>query len=149
PPKFPYETKNACAPTATRREKMAAWITSKDNQYFAKSHVNRLWGYLFCVGIIDPIRDIPAGNPPTNPELLDYLTEEFLKNGFNTRHILQMICKSRTYQLSVVTNKWNEDDKINYSHSIARRLSAEVLLDSVYRVTGAQSKFPGVAPGTR
>jgi WD40 repeat protein/mono/diheme cytochrome c family protein len=149
PPAFPYPTKVTTTPTATRREQMAAWLTAKDNQYFARSYVNRLWGYMFGVGIIDPIDDIRAGNPPTNPELLDYLTEEFIKSGYNTRHIIQLICKSRTYQLSVTTHKWNEDDKINYSHATARRLPAEVLLDSVYRVTGTQSKFPGVAPGTR
>ena len=62
---------------------------------------------------------------------------------------MRLICKSRTYQLSVETNKWNADDKVNYSHAIARRLPAEVLLDAVYRVTGSVSKFPGVAPGTR
>ena len=62
---------------------------------------------------------------------------------------MRLICKSRTYQLSVDTNKWNDDDKINYSHAMARRLPAEVLLDAVYRVTGSISKFPGVAAGTR
>ena len=65
---------------------LAAWITSKDNPYFARSYVNRLWGYLFGVGIIEPLDDIRAGNPPTNPELLDYLTEEFIKSGFDVRH---------------------------------------------------------------
>ena len=59
------------------------------------------------------------------------------------------MCKSRTYQLSVETNKWNADDKVNYAHATARRLPAEVLLDAVYKVTGSVSKFPGVAPGTR
>ena len=59
-------------------------------------------------------------------------------------------CASRrTYQLSVETNKWNADDKVNYAHATARRLPAEVLLDAVYRVTGSTSKFPGVAAGTR
>ena len=90
-----------------------------------------------------------AGNPATNPELLDYLTSEFIKSGFNPRHVLKLICESRTYQLSVETNKWNADDKVNYSHAVARRLPAEVLLDAVYRVTGSISKFPGVAPGIR
>ena len=47
------------------REQLAAWITSKDNPYFARSYVNRLWGYLFGVGIIEPLDDIRAGNPPT------------------------------------------------------------------------------------
>ena len=74
PPKFPFPCDFKAAEKAPRREELAAWITSPDNQYFARSYVNRLWGYLFGVGIIEPIDDIRAGNPPTNPELLDYLT---------------------------------------------------------------------------
>jgi WD40 repeat protein/mono/diheme cytochrome c family protein len=132
-----------------RRVELAAWLTAQDNPYFARSYVNRLWGYLFGVGIIEPLDDIRAGNPPTNPELLEYLTREFVKSKFNARHIVRLICTSRAYQLSVETNNWNVDDKVNYSHAIARRLPAEVLLDAVYRVTGTKSKFPGVAEGTR
>ena len=93
--------------TPRAAQELAAWITSKDNPYFARSYVNRLWGYLFGVGIIEPLDDIRAGNPPTNPELLDYLTAEFVKSGFDVRHVMRLICKSRTYQLSVATNKWN------------------------------------------
>ena len=111
--------------------------------------MNRFWGYLLGTGIIEPLDDIRAGNPATNPELLDYLTSEFIKNGFDVRHVMRLICKSRTYQLSVETNKWNADDKVNYAHALARRLPAEVMLDAVYRVTGSVSKFPGIAPGTR
>ena len=149
-PKFPFScdySKPSAAPA--RRTDLAAWLTSKDNPYFAKSYVNRLWGYLLGVGIIEPLDDLRAGNPATNPELLDYLTKEFIKSNFDARRMMQMICKSRTYQLSVETNKWNADDKVNYAHAIARRLPAEVLLDAVYRVTGSTSKFPGIAPGTR
>ncbi len=101
------------------------------------------------VGIREPIDDLRAGNPPTNPELLDYLTAEFLKSKFNVRHVLQLICKSRTYQLSLATNKWNEDDQQNFSHAIARRLPAEVLYDAIHQVVGAKSKIPGVPEGTR
>ena len=136
--------------TPPAAQELAAWITSTDNPYFARSYVNRLWGYLFGVGIIEPIDDIRAGNPPTNPELLDYLTAEFIKSGFDVRHVIRLICKSRTYQLSVATNKWNEDDKINYSHAIARRLPAEVLYDAVYRVTGLGRRSSRASPpGTR
>ncbi|MBV8879231.1 MAG: DUF1549 domain-containing protein, partial [Planctomycetaceae bacterium] len=148
-PKFPYECKYQAPEKATRRQQLAAWLTSADNAYFAKSYVNRLWGYLFGVGIIEPIDDIRAGNPASNPQLLDYLTDEFLKSGFNTRHVVELICKSRVYQLSVASNEWNKDDKINYSHAIARRLSAEVIFDAVHAVTGAVSKIPGVPAGTR
>jgi WD40 repeat protein/mono/diheme cytochrome c family protein len=149
-PKFPYSCSYPKPPAgAPRRLELSAWLTSKDNPYFAKSYVNRLWGYLLGVGIIEPLDDIRAGNPPTNPELLNYLTDEFIHSGFDVRHVMRLVCKSRTYQLSIETNKWNADDKLNYSHAVARRLPAEVLLDAVYRVTGSVSKFPDVAPGTR
>lgn len=149
-PRFPYPCDyEKPAGEASRRSELAAWLTSPDNPYFARTYVNRLWGYLFGVGIIEPLDDVRAGNPPSNPELLDYLTEEFIRSGFDVRHMIRLICTSRTYQLSVETNPWNADDKTNYSHAIARRLPAEVLLDSVYRVTGSVSRFPGVAPGVR
>jgi len=143
-PTFPYEVK--AGKQGSRREQLAAWMTSTDNRYFAASYVNRLWGYLTGVGIIEPLDDIRAGNPPTNPELLDYLKTEFINQNFDMRHVLRLICQSRTYQLSVATNKWNEDDKINYSHATARRLPAEVLYDAVLKVTGAPT---GLASGTR
>jgi WD40 repeat protein/mono/diheme cytochrome c family protein len=149
PPVLPYVTPHPTVENASRRQELASWITARDNPYFAKSYVNRLWGYLFGVGIIEPLDDLRAGNPATNPELLDYLTEEFLKSGFDPRHVIRLICKSRAYQLSVSSNEWNEDDKINYSHATARRLPAEVLYDAVNRATGAVSKFPGVPTGTR
>jgi hypothetical protein len=150
PPKFPYTY--ASMPDSaqgTRREKLARWITSKDNPYFAKSYVNRLWGYMLGVGIIEPVDDIRAGNPPTNPQLLDRLTAEFIQSGFNFRHILQLICKSRVYQQSIVTNKWNQDDDLNYSHALVRRLPAEVLYDAIQRATGSTSRLPGLTPGAR
>jgi WD40 repeat protein len=149
-PKLPYMCAYTKPPAGSaRRMELSEWLTSRDNPYFAKSYVNRLWGYLLGVGIIEPLDDIRAGNPPTNPELLDYLTGEFMKSGFDVRHIMRLVCKSRTYQLSVETSKWNADDKLNYAHALARRLPAEVLLDAVYRVTGTISRFPGVQPGTR
>ncbi|MGC3965880.1 MAG: DUF1549 domain-containing protein [Pirellulales bacterium] len=148
-PKFPFAAEYAASEKATRRQELAAWMTSSDNQYFAKSYVNRIWGYLFGVGIMEPIDDIRAGNPPTNPQLIEYLTEQFVKNGFNARELMREICKSRTYQLSVKSNEWNVDDKTNYSHAIARRLPAEVLYDAIHRATGTVSKFPGYPDGTR
>jgi hypothetical protein len=149
PPAFPYAADFTAPKAASRRTALAAWITTPDNQYFARSYVNRLWGYLFGKGIIDPIDDIRAGNPASNPELLDYLSQEFIASKFDVRHMLRLIANSRTYQLSVATSKWNAADDINFSHATPRRLPAEVLLDAVYTVTGTKSKFPGVPQGTR
>ncbi|MBX7103071.1 MAG: DUF1549 domain-containing protein [Gemmataceae bacterium] len=148
-PAFPYPAESTAKADAPRRQQLTQWMTSADNMYFARSYVNRLWGYLFGVGIIEPIDDIRAGNPPTNPELLDWLTGEFVKSGFNVRHMHRLMCKSRTYQLSVSTHKWNDDDKTNFSHALARRLPAEVLFDAVCRTTGHVSQIPGLPPGAR
>jgi len=108
-----------------------------------------LWGYLFGPGIIEPIDDIRAGNPASNPELLDALTKDFIASGFDAQHMLKTICKSRAYQLSVKTNKWNEDDTLNYSRAMPRRLPAEVLYDAVHLATGSIERFPGLPAGMR
>ena len=149
PPKFPYEVPCDMPESGTRREALATWMTDADNPYFARSFVNRLWGYLLGVGLIEPIDDIRAGNPPTNPELLDHLTESFVDSGFDTRAMLRQICTSRTYQLSVETNTLNEDDNLNYARALPRRLPAEVIYDAVHALTGAESNIPGMPKGTR
>jgi WD40 repeat protein/mono/diheme cytochrome c family protein len=143
PPKFPYPASAKTDAKAPRRVQLANWITAKDNIYFARGYANRVWGYLFGVGLIEPIDDIRAGNPPTNPPLLDYLTEEFVKSNFDVRKLQRLIVTSRTYQLAVTINKWNADDKTNYSHAIARRLPAEAIYDAMMRVTGSKGKFNG------
>ncbi len=153
-PQFPYPAELApvsfkTAQKPTRREELGAWITSADNRYFALSYANRIWGYLLGTGIINPLDDIRAGNPPSNPELLGLLTDEFVKSGFDVHKLMALICKSRVYQLSIRTNKWNEDDSLNFSHAKAKRLPAEVLYDAVYAVTGAVPNIPGAGRGVR
>ena len=148
-PEFPYSASVDGDGESNRRERLASWITSSDNQYFAASYVNRIWGYLFGVGIIEPIDDIRAGNPPTNPDLLKWLADDFIASGFDVQQLLKTICKSRTYQLSIKTHEWNEDDTINFSHAMPKRLPAEVLYDAIYFATGTSSDIPGVPAGTR
>jgi len=148
-PRFPFECRHAAPADASRRQSLAAWIVSPDNAYFARSYVNRIWGYLFGAGIIDPIDDIRAGNPPTNPPLLDHLTRSFIDSGFDTRRLLAEICTSRTYGLGIETGKWNADDRINYSHALPRRLPAETLFDALHTVVGSPTRFPGLPVGTR
>ena len=148
-PSFPYGVNGSGQGSGSRREQLADWLTSKENQYFARSFVNRQWAYLLGTGIIEPIDDIRAGNPPSNPGLLDYLTDEFVRSGFNVRHLTRLICKSRTYQHSVKANAFNQDDSLNYSHAQARRLPAEVLYDAIHQATGSLSQLPGLPPGAR
>lgn len=149
PPEFPYEYEGLDAESDSRREALARWLTSRDNPYFARSFVNRVWSYLLGAGLIEPVDDIRAGNPPSNPELLDRLTREFVDSGFDFQLLVRTICQSRVYQQSVATNRWNEDDEINFSHAMARRLPAETLYDAVKAATGSRSKLPGVPEGHR
>ncbi len=149
-PDYPFECDfSVPMEEPTRREELALWITSADNPYFARSYVNRVFGYLMGAGLIEPLDDIRAGNPASNAELLDWLTAEFVESGFDVRHMMRLICTSRTYQLSIDTNEWNADDTRNYSHALPKRLPAEVLYDSIYFVTGTETRIPGVPPGTR
>ncbi len=149
PPRVPYGKAPDITQGQDRRQALAAWLTSDDNPYFAKSTVNRFWSYFFGRGIIDPVDDIRAGNPPSNPALLDALTADFVKNGHDLRKLMRSICLSRTYQLSIVRNRWNEDDTQNFSHAIPRRLSAEQMLDAVAVATGHRPQFKDLPAGLR
>lgn len=134
---------------AKRRQALADWLTSKDNPFFAKSTVNRVWSYFMGRGIIDPVDDIRASNPPTNPALLDALSKDFVTKGFDLRHLIRTIANSRTYQASIATNEWNERDNENFSHAIPRRLSAEQLMDALTSATGVRPALPDVPPETK
>jgi hypothetical protein len=107
-----------------------------------------VWSYFFGRGIIDPVDDIRASNPPTNPALLDALTKDFLDHNFDLRYLMRTIVNSRTYQTSMVTNEWNENDGDNFSHAIPRRLTAEELMDGLALATGVRPVFPEAPPDT-
>jgi hypothetical protein len=149
PPKVPFGEAGDAAAAADRRESFVRWLTSKENPLFAKALVNRVWSYFLGRGIIEPVDDIRASNPPSNPELLEALTEDFVRNGFDSRKLMRAICLSRTYQSSIHPNKWNEDDLVNFSHALPRRLSAEQIVDALAVATGHRPKFPGMPDGLR
>jgi hypothetical protein len=131
------------------RERLADWMTRKDNPLLARATVNRLWSQLFGKGIIDPVDDIRSSNPPVNAPLLDALTRDFLNHDYDVRHILRVMLNSRTYQLSARANRFNADDKTNFSHALPRRLTAEQLLDTVSQITGVRENFRSRVPGAQ
>ncbi len=137
------------ADARSRRLALAEWVTAKDNPFFAKSTANRVWSYFFGRGIIEPVDDIRASNPPSNPALLDALTKEFVDSGFDLRRLMRTIANSRTYQSSLAANEWNAKDIENFSHAVPRRLSAEELMDGLALATGVHPNFPEVPPETK
>ncbi len=148
-PSFPFNHAGAVDASGSRRTQLAQWLTAPENPYFAKSIVNRYWSYFFGRGIIDPVDDIRASNPASNPELLEALTKDFVANQHDLKRLIRTICNSAAYQRSLDANQWNEDDTINFSHALPRRLSAEQLYDSIIQAAGAPRALPGVPAGFR
>ena len=128
------------------RTAFAKWLTSPANPFFARAIANRVWSYFLSRGIIDPVDDIRASNPPVNKPLLEALTKDFVEHGFDLQHLTRTIVSSRTYQAAFQTNSWNEDDHINFSHQTPQRLGAEQLADAISSATGSIFEFPEV-PG--
>jgi len=129
----------AVTPDGNPRKELARWMTS--HPYFAEAAVNRMWGQFFARGIVDPVDDFRSTNPPSHPELLAALSDDFRKHGYDLRHLMKTIVSSRTYQSSHRPNATNRADVTNYSRSLARGIDAEVLLDAVASVTGVPETF--------
>ncbi len=83
------------SPEADYRTELATWITSGDNSYFSKAIVNRVWSHLLGRGLVEPVDDLRVPNPATHPELLNWLTQEFVDHGFQLRHVIRRICQKR------------------------------------------------------
>jgi hypothetical protein len=130
------------------RIEMWKWMRAKENPYFAPAFVNRLWHHYLGRGIVDPPDDFNQGNPPSNPQLLNWLAKELLDHDFDIKHIHRLILNSRTYQLSWEPNDSNRNDVKNFSRSQLRRMPAEVLIDAIADTTGVPNFF-GAQPKGR
>ena len=132
-----------------RRAVLAEWMASPENPFFSRNLSNIVWSHFFGTGIIDPVDDVRISNPASNPQLLDALANRFTQYNFDFKKLVRDICTSRTYQLSTKVNDTNEGDTKNFSHSLSRRMRAEVLLDAISQVTDTKNKFRGLPLGAR
>jgi hypothetical protein len=132
-----------------RRHELARWLTRSDNPWFARNLANRVWAHFLGRGLVEPVDDVRATNPPSNPELLDALADHLVRNKYDLRALVRVITASRTYQLSSAPNETDEGDEQNYSRARLKRPAAEVLLDMVSQTTGVPERFAGMPPGTR
>ncbi len=111
-----------------RRVGLAKWMTSPSNPYFAKAVVNRYVSYLLGHGLVEPVDDLRATNPPSNPELMEALARDFIANKFDLKKLMRAIMTSRLYQLDSQPTAANESDRKFFSHFTVKRLAAEALL---------------------
>jgi hypothetical protein len=131
------------------RRSLAQWMTSPDNPFFARTMVNRMWAHFLDRGIVHPIDDARSTNPPSNPELLDWLAQDFVASGFDMKHLVKVITGSYAYGLEVTPHAGNTGDTQTFARFYPRRLTAEVLLDAISQVLDVPTEFPGFPSGTR
>jgi hypothetical protein len=127
------------------RKPLMDWMEAKENPYFAKAFVNRVWASYFNRGLVEPADDLNLANPPTNGPLFDYLAEGFATRGYDMKWLHREILNSDTYQRSWQMNETNKLDEKNFSHAVIRRLPAELVFDALNMATANTArlaKFP-------
>jgi hypothetical protein len=130
------------------RERLVEWLRSSDHPTFAAAAVNRIWAEFFGVGLVDPVDDLRATNPPSNPALLAALAADLRSNGFDQKRLIATIMKSHLYGLSSLPNETNAGDLRNFSRHYRRRLRAEMVADAIDDVTGVPTRYEGMPPGS-
>lgn len=137
------------APDDDPRLALVDWMSKKDNPFFARALVNRYWKHFFKRGLVEPEDDLRDSNPPTNPELFEALAKSFTDSGYDLKELVRVITQSHAYQLSSTPNQYNAIDRQAFSHYYPRRMTAEVMLDSIDMLTGSKTDFADLPPGTR
>lgn len=118
-------------PENIRRRQLTIWMASRDNPYLARAAVNRIWHQMFGRGIVDPVDQMDADNPPSHPELLDYLSAMLIENRFDLRTVYASIARTKAYQRS---SQYIGDDRPAaslFAVMMVKTLSAEQFFDSL------------------
>lgn len=150
PPKPLFgKAREANDPDSDPREALADWMTSSENPYLAEVIVNRVWADLMGRGIVEPVDDLRATNPASNPPLLKALADDFRQHKYDLKHLIRTIVSSTVYGLSSEPNERNSADTRNYSRHYRQRLRAEVMLDAIADITQVANSFQGVPANSR
>ena len=143
---FPDGKRVALAANRDPREVFADWLITRDNPWFARSLVNRVWSWLLGRGIIHEADDIRDDNPPANPALLAYLEKEFTAGRYDLKRLYRLILNSETYQFSSVPCAKPAEGEANFGTYGLRRLDAEVLIDAINQITGTSDLYTSAIP---
>ena len=133
-----------------RRLELAKLITKDDsNKWLARAMVNRMWGHYFANGFTRPVDDMGPHNPASHPELLDRLTDEFVKSGYDLKQLTRWICNTEAYNLTSKFNPKNEIDNPSngevplFSHMYVKPMQVEQLYESLLVATSSDSSAAG------
>ena len=131
------------------RRPVMEWMQSPQNPWFARAFVNRVWAGYFNRGIVEPPDQFTPANPPSHPQLLQWLADEFVENGYDMKWLHRQITSSQTYQRSWKPGETNRNDLRNFSRAIPRRLPAEVVYDAMKQVAAAPAEQQEVRANLR
>jgi hypothetical protein len=143
---FPDGTPATLRPGEDPRLVFADWLIQPANPWFGRCIVNRIWFWLLGRGVIHEPDDMRDDNPPTNPELLDYLAQELHTSDYDLRQVYRVILNSKAYQLSSIPRTDDEQAEAYFAYYLARRLEAEVLLDALCQITGTREEYSSPIP---
>lgn len=139
-------------PDQDPRVVFADWLINKNNPWFTQVIVNRVWYWLFNRGLVHEPDDFQLegktnrGNPPVNPELLNYLAKKFADSGYNLKELYRLICNSAAYQQSCIpTCKLKEAEQYFAVYPI-KRLDAEIIIDTLSYLGNVQPQYMSVIP---
>ncbi len=130
-PKVLWDDIPPSAAKADRREQFAAWVTGRQNRQFARNIANRMWKKMMGLGIVEPVDDFRDDNAPSNPELLEHLTDEVLRLNFDIRELVRIIAYSQTFQRQAVVHEISSTEPFRFQGPVLRRMTAEQLWDSL------------------
>ena len=129
------------SPGASERlERLADWLTSRENPWFAKAIVNRLWRELMGRGLVEPVDDLRDSNPGVHARLLERLAEDFRLHQHNLRHTLRLIAQSAAFRRSAENADPLSDGRY-YARFTHSPMQAEVWLDAIADATGVPAVF--------
>jgi formylmethanofuran dehydrogenase subunit D len=134
---------------ADRRAHLADWLISRDNPYFSRAIVNRIWKNFFGAGLVENVDDLRVTNPASNEKLFSAAAEYLADQKFDLKALMRVILQSEAYQHTSTALPENTDDSRFYSHYFPRRVMAEVLLDTLSEATGTPSEFKDYPKGWR
>jgi hypothetical protein len=121
---------------ASGRDQLADWLISPDNPYFAPAAANRIWARFFGTGIVDPVDDLRADNPPSHPELLDLLAREFRSHGYDIKFLIRAITATRAYALTSAIGRAETSPANLFAAMPVRTLSPGQLFETLAQATG-------------
>lgn len=135
-PKYPNGDVASASVGGTRRQQLAIWMASRDNPFLARAAVNRVWAHLFGAGLVDPVDDMSPQNIASHPQLLEELTDHFVRSGFDLQDLFRVLANTEAYQLTSKSSPTGPRVPVLFERMALKRMTPEQLYDSLQQTLG-------------